>query len=93
MSESKKPLFIVGDITATMGAMHILKDFENIQRLLSRHVTGDWGEVGSEDAKANDEAVKHGDRILSSYTVKGEKLWVITEADRSSTMILTPSEY
>jgi hypothetical protein len=33
-------------------------------------------------------------RVLSSYpTAFGEKLWVITEADRSSTCILLPDEY
>ncbi len=34
-----------------------------------------------------------GDRILSAYrTLKGVKLWVITEADRSSTVVLLPDE-
>ena len=61
---------------------------------LSRHVTGDWGTVGDEDKKLNDAAVKDGTRILSAYqTSAGEKLWVITEADRSSTTILLPDEY
>jgi hypothetical protein len=38
--------------------------------------------------------VKHGLRILSSYSLPtGAKVWVITEADRSSTCLLLPSEY
>ncbi len=61
--------------------------------LLDRHVLGDWGDVCDEDKGLNDDAVQHGDRILSSYTVGKSKLWVITEADRSSTCILLPSEY
>ena len=44
--------------------------------------------------RLNDEALVNGERILSAYrTCKGVKLWVITEADRSSTCILLPEEY
>lgn len=61
---------------------------------LDRHIRGDWGNVCSEDAGLNDEALIDGSRVLSSYqTSRGEKLWVITEADRSSTCLLLPSEY
>ena len=61
---------------------------------MSRHVGGDWGCVGEEDRRLNDEALLHGDRILSAYrTDRGVKLWVITEADRSSTTVLLPEEY
>ena len=59
-----------------------------------RHAAGDWGEVDAEDWSLNDQAVLDGTRLLSAYrTLKGEKLWVITEADRSSTTLLLPSEY
>jgi hypothetical protein len=59
---------------------------------LSRHQTGDWGEVPDEDKEENELSVKKGFRILSAYTLtNGEKVWVITEADRSATTILTPS--
>jgi hypothetical protein len=61
---------------------------------LSRHQTGDWGIVCDDDKRENDFSVREGFRILSSYkTSNGEKLWVITEADRSVTTILLPSEY
>ena len=46
------------------------------------------------DAKLNDEAVSCGECVLSAYkTLKGVKLWIITEADRSSTCLLLPEEY
>ena len=61
--------------------------------LLVRHVSGDWGEVPHEDARDNELSVQEGFRILSSYTVGGERVWIITEADRSSTCILLPEEY
>jgi hypothetical protein len=65
----------------------------SILALIKRHATGDWGDVDAEDGKANDEALKNGGRLLSAYTVKGVKVWVITEADRSSTTLLLPQDY
>ena len=59
-----------------------------------RHVSGDWGEVGREDWAANDKALKVGARLFSAYQlVAGARVWVITEADRSSTTVLLPDEY
>jgi hypothetical protein len=61
---------------------------------LGRHVVGDWGELPPEDVAANTLALVTGERILSSYWMSGgTKLWVITEADRSSTCLLLPEEY
>jgi hypothetical protein len=63
-------------------------------RALGRHVTGDWGNVCSEDAEANDAAVGERARLLSSYTSdEGVRFWIITEADRSLTTVLLPEEY
>lgn len=42
----------------------------------------------------NDAALKHGDRLLSSYQVTPTlTLWIITERDRSVTTLLLPNEY
>jgi hypothetical protein len=60
---------------------------------LARHQDGDWGDVPPEDARENELSVREGFQILSFYEVAGERLWVITEADRSSTCILLPEEY
>jgi hypothetical protein len=62
---------------------------------LARHHSGDWGGVSPEDAKENDFSVKHGFRIVSSYTAgrTGERVWIITEADRSVYTVLLPKEY
>jgi hypothetical protein len=68
--------------------------FQVPAEFLDRHVRGDWGEVSKADARLNDDAVKVGERILSAYkTSAGERLWIITEADRSSTCLLLPEEY
>ena len=61
---------------------------------LRRHMSQDWGELSDEDVRENELSVKEGFRLLSAYrTAKGQKLWIITEADRASTTILLPSEY
>jgi hypothetical protein len=61
---------------------------------LFRHQSGDWGDLSDDDKQENEFSVDKQLRIFSAYhTAKGEKLWVITEADRSATTILLPSEY
>ena len=60
---------------------------------LVRHQGGDWGDVPPEDARENELSVREGFRVQSSYEVAGERIWVITEADRSSTCILLLEEY
>ena len=92
---SKKPLFKLGVIVGTPGALDALKVAGvNPVDLINRHITGDWGEVPPEDAQENELSVKEGYRILSAYTVgDGVKIWIITEADRSATTFLLPDDY
>lgn len=88
------PLFRLGRIVATRGVLkHLERHGIQADPYLRRHVRGDWGDVPPPDALANDQAVKDGSRILSSYEVAGRKVWLITEADRSVTTLLFPSEY
>jgi hypothetical protein len=64
------------------------------QEFLDRHAKGDWGDIDSQDAKENEISLQCGFRLLSSYTTSaGDRLWIITEADRSATTLLLPSEY
>jgi hypothetical protein len=49
--------------------------------------------VPPEDARENEFSARYGFRIVSSYWVVEEGLWVITESDRSVTTLLLPSEY
>jgi hypothetical protein len=87
--------FALGRMLATPGALEELaRASQTPLDLLVRHAAGDWGDLDAEDSRANDEALVDGDRLLSAYRLStGEKLWVITEADRSATTILRPSEY
>ena len=65
-----------------------------VASLLARHVSGDWGQLDAEDQAANEQALAYGTRILSAYDLAtGERVWIITEADRSATTLLLPSEY
>ena len=91
----RKPLFDLGQLVATPGALMALeKSGQSPMNFLSRHVTGDWGELTEDDRKENQLSVEKGFRILSSYkTNAGERLWVITEGSRCHTTILLPEEY
>ncbi len=60
---------------------------------LKRHSNCDWGELSSEDKRENDFSLNKDLRLFSSYQHNGIKIWIITEADRSTTMILFPEEY
>jgi len=93
---TKSPLFSLGQIVATPGALAALeKAGHTPQEFLSRHLQGDWGELSDEDRTENELTLQRGFRLLSSYrTNAGDtKIWVITEADRSATTILLPEEY
>ena len=84
----------LGRVVATPGALQLLREAgEDPLHLLSRHASGDWGELDPHDRRENGLALKHGRRILSSYPAGGGRVWVITEADRSVTTILLPEEY
>ena len=89
------PLFPLGQIVATPGALDLLdRAGTNGLDLVLRHQHGDWGSVPPEDAEENTYSVSNGCRILSSYFLtETERLWIITEADRSATTLLLPNEY
>lgn len=94
------PLFGMGQIVATPGALELLKKHcVDPATLLSRHVHGDWGDLCKSDRLANDVALQDGSRIFSAYVMGPDKFWIITEAvgaddvTRASTCILLPSEY
>ena len=93
---TKQPLFPLGRIVSTPGALEALKENgSNGLEYLRRHVAGDWGELCDDDRIENDLSLKEGFRILSAYSLprSGAKLWIITEADRSVTTFLLPEEY
>lgn len=93
---TKGPLFSLGQIVATPGALAALgKAGQTPLEFLARHVRGDWGEVDEHDRSENQLSLNRGFRLLSSYRISSgdTKVWVITEADRSVTTVLLPEEY
>ena len=95
------PVIPLGQIVATPGALAATTPEMRLCYLRS-HALGNWGCVGFDDWQANDQAVEDGSRVLSAYPINrtqacaghgANTVWVITEADRSVTTILLPSEY
>lgn len=95
MQQPAGPLFNLGQAVATRGLIAHLEanPGTTAQALVRRHVTGDFGDLSDGDRRANLDAIKLGDRVLSAYEVAGERVWVITEHDRSVTTVLLASEY
>jgi hypothetical protein len=89
------PLFLPGQVVATPAALELLQRHrEAPETFLRRHLQGDWGDICSEDSELNNDALKVGKRVHSAYALSPtDKLWVITEADRSVTTLLLPNDY
>lgn len=91
------PLFNPGQIVMTAAVSNLVETGQlNPTPALKRHLAGDWGELCDEDRASNQRALTHGDRLFSSYDIDAgdeSRLWIITEADRSSTTLLLPNDY
>lgn len=85
--------FHLGSLVATPNAIEVIPHDEILSTLV-RHAIGDWGDVCDDDKRANDLALKEGTRLLSAFrSATSIKFWIITEADRSLTTVLLPSDY
>lgn len=107
-------LFPLGHLVATPAALRLMERFSiDPMVLVRRHASCDWGDLCAEDVKANNDALIHGLRLLSSYKLsrhaegaavtrenvtdtddtQSAVVWIITEADRSVSTLLTPRCY
>ena len=78
----------------TQGAKRLMEELEfDPAHYLTRHITGDRGDLSADDKEENDYSLTRSLRIFSAYGTGDSKLWIITEADRSVTTILRPDEY
>ncbi len=95
LSSPSAARFRLGRLLMTPGAQQALDAAgQNPFIFLLRHASGDWGDVDDEDKQSNELGVAQGRRILSAYrTSQSDRIWLITEADRSVTTILLPEEY
>ena len=87
--------FALGQTFITPGAEEALQIAgQTAIEFLRRYISCDWGVLSEDDVLENELSRKEGFRLLSAYrTTNGFKLWIITEADRSATTVLLPSEY
>lgn len=97
MAHQVKQLFPLGQLVYT-ASIQTLLEYEKISNadlfgILRRHALGDWGDLCDEDKQVNREALAEDGRLLSSYKIRNNTLWIITEADRSVTTILLPEDY
>ena len=85
--------FRLGKIVSTLNALARLTQ-EDILLAIGRHQAGDWGDVSEHDRAANQRALIEGTRLWSVYhAASGRKFWLITEANRASTVVLMPEDY
>ncbi|HEU5399747.1 MAG TPA: hypothetical protein VFU86_00245 [Terriglobales bacterium] len=91
----KQLAFKLGQIVATPAASAVLKKAgQQPDEFLTRHANREWGDLDEDDRRENDYSLEHGFRLLSAYrTNAGDRLWIITEADRTVTTLLLPEEY
>jgi hypothetical protein len=86
--------FQLGQVVGTPAALaHLSLHGIDPVALVERHQTGDFGDLDAGDIQANKLSVIEGNRILSAYEIGADRVYVITESNRSSTMILLASEY
>lgn len=88
--------FKLGQCVSTRNAVTLMAQLDlNPLHLLMRHVNGDDGDLSADDKALNAAAIASGqDRVFSAYNLpSGDRLWVITEWDRSVTTILLPEDY
>lgn len=68
---------------------------KDVAEAIKRYVHQDFSDMESEeDIEMNRQAIESGEgRIFATYNTCLGKIYIITEADRSATTILYPSEY
>lgn len=94
-----QPKFQLGQVVMTPGVAAILENMGDVDAsravftMLQRHMVGDCGDMCEEDKLSNEQAIAYGSRVMSSYKLGDETIWIITEADRSVTTLLLPEEY
>jgi hypothetical protein len=88
--------FSLGAVHVTVAALEaLMRNEEELIHLLKRHREGDYGaEMCYDDRVVNEESIKRGGRVLSSYTLQdGSVLWIITEAGWQNTNAMIAQEY
>lgn len=88
------PLFEPGRLLVSSDVLNSALDY---QRLLRRHLAGDWGDIDEYDKMENRRAVEAGEAVLSQYRVNlpgGESaiVCIMTEQGRIYTVVFFINE-
>lgn len=88
------PKFPLGQIVVTCNCLHYAQENNvNLTELVTRHASGDDGDLCKADQQLNDLAIEAEGRVFSSYMINGKKFYVITEWDRSYTTVMLAGDY
>ncbi len=89
-----EPLFPEGTVRVTPEALDAIHEAkEEMDDLLTRHITGDWGDVSKEESELNNLAIAEGQEILSAYYLPtGIEVWIVTDAERTFTTLQLPDD-
>lgn len=81
--------FDLGRVVVTPTANQaLLADGQSADLVLSRHQAGDWGEVSEHERELNDQAINSRANVLSIYKTRaGQRVTIVTKADRSMTLV------
>jgi hypothetical protein len=90
----EQPAFPLGFVAVTAGAQERLSPGD-IESALNRHARADWGDMGEEDRRHNDQALRTGGGVLSVHRggENRERFYVITDPGHTVTTVLLPCEY
>jgi len=90
-----RPLFQPGRLLMTPGVTRLVHDHQfNLMSYLSRHLSGDWGDISETDRRANQLALRDGDALRSAYQVTPDlRLLIVTAARRDVTTARLPGEH
>ncbi len=94
MDTTFNPLFPLGIVVASAEAtLALAKSKTQPDELLEQHASGRFGDVSPEQRHVNLDAIKNGGRVVSIFTLaSGDRLHVVTAANRMSTTILREGE-
>ncbi|MFJ5299216.1 DUF6094 domain-containing protein [Pseudomonas sp. NPDC088368] len=90
-------LFVPGRMLVTQTVKALMDNHAfDVAPYLARHLSGDWGDIDSQDWSSNQRALETGDRLVSGYNIhiKGEsRLLIITDDNREATTVMLPADY
>ena len=88
-------MFPLGQVVATPAALKAIEQCEHTPlHYILRHQRLEQGALGASDWQQNKDAIENESRVFSSFELPTkQKVWIITEWDRSLTTLLLPDEY